>query len=288
VLPVLALAALAVLPANAPLADLPPGADPCIALTPAVVDQLRTSGALTPLVPDEIPTSTRIVTGRSLTGCAPTSDPDSATIRTHVCPLLTAEGVDTLATDFGATSAVRADLGPERIAIARNALRCDHPATTASEVATAGQGAPAAKSSADRDSSNTANRADRRVLEEPNVTSLTALAALIGILLLLAVMRPPKRQSAGGGGTSRHVEVLRPPPGATELGQQRIPDARDTSEGQQQSTPGDGSDLIGQPGNRPESYDELLERLRREVTELQRAHESTRERPTRSDDQGEH
>jgi hypothetical protein len=77
VLPVLVLAALVTLPATAPLTDLPTGSDPCVALTPAVVDQLRTSGALTRLVPDEIPTSRLIATGRSLTGCPPTNDPDA-------------------------------------------------------------------------------------------------------------------------------------------------------------------------------------------------------------------
>jgi hypothetical protein len=288
VLPVLVLAALAVLPANAPLTDLPPGADPCIALTPAVVDQLRTSGALTPLVPDEIPTSTLIVTGRSLTGCAPSSDPDPATIRAHVCPLLTAEGVNALAIHFRVNSAVRADLGPERIAIARNALQCDHPAATASEAATASQRVAAVESSADRDYSKTVNRADRGVLGEPTVISIAALAALIGVLLLLVVVRPRKRRSIGVGGASRNVEVLHPLPGATGLGRQRIPDARDHGEGQQQLRPKDDSNLHGQPENRPESYDELLEGLRREVTELQRADETTRERPTRPDDQREH
>ena len=80
-LPVLVLVAL---PATASSADLPAGADPCLALTPAVVDQLRSSGALTPLVPAEIPTSTLIATGRALTGCPPAGDPDPATTRARV------------------------------------------------------------------------------------------------------------------------------------------------------------------------------------------------------------
>ena len=104
-LPVLVLAALTALPATAPLTDLPPAADPCIALTPAVINQLRTTGTLTPLVSDAVSTSTLIVAGRSLTGCPPTSDPDPAAIRAHVCPLLTAEGVEALANRFGATPA---------------------------------------------------------------------------------------------------------------------------------------------------------------------------------------
>jgi hypothetical protein len=100
VLTALVLAALTALPATAPLTDLPPAADPCIALTPAVINQLRTSGALTPLVSDEVPTSTLIVAGRALTGCPPANDPDPATVRAHVCPLLTAEGVEALANRF--------------------------------------------------------------------------------------------------------------------------------------------------------------------------------------------
>src|SRR4051794_21024021 len=67
--------------ATAPPTDLPAAADPCVALTPSVVNQLRTSGALTPLVSDEVPTSTLIVAGRALTGCPPTNDPDPATVR---------------------------------------------------------------------------------------------------------------------------------------------------------------------------------------------------------------
>jgi len=68
VLPALVLAALAVMSPTAPPTDLPAAADPCVALTPSVVNQLRTSGALTPLVSDEVPTSTLIVAGRALTG----------------------------------------------------------------------------------------------------------------------------------------------------------------------------------------------------------------------------
>ena len=92
-------------------------------------------------MPDEIPTATLIAVGRSLTGCPPTGDPDPATVHRHVCPLLTAEGVGALADHFKASPAVRADLGPERIAIARNALQCDHPAATASEATTTGPAA---------------------------------------------------------------------------------------------------------------------------------------------------
>jgi hypothetical protein len=285
VLPVLVLAALAVLPANAPLRDLPPGADSCIALTPAVVDQLRTSGALTPLVPDEIPTSTLIATGRSLTGCPPTSDPDPATIRAHVCPLLTAEGVEALANHFKATPAVRAALVPERVTIARNALRCDDPTATDSKAATAGQGVAPVATSADRDSSNTVDRAGR-VRQEP-VAIAAAFAALIGVLLLLVRLRPHRRQFAGSGGAPGRADVLHPMPGSTGQGRERIPGAGDDTEGQQRPTPGDDSNLHG-PRRYSELYDELLEGLRREVTELQRTDEDSRNRSTRPDDQLEH
>jgi hypothetical protein len=278
VLPVLVLAALAVLPANAPLTDLPAGADPCVALTPAVVDQLRTSGALTPLVPDDIPTSTLIRVGRSLTGCSPAGDPDPSTIQRQVCPFLTAEGVDALANIFRATPAVRADLGPERIAIARNALECDHPAATASEGITARP---------ERGSSNTVDRADRGVLHGPAVIAIAAaIAALIGVLLLILVVLPRRRQPEGRGGASKRPQVLQPLPGAPGSGGQRIPADGDRGEGQQRSGPASESDMRGGPEDRSDSYDELLEGLRREVTELQRADEPSRKRSTEPDDHG--
>jgi hypothetical protein len=286
VLPVLVLAALTALPATAPLTDLPTAADPCIALTPAVVDQLRTSGALTPLVSDAVPTSTLIAMGRTLTGCPPTSsDPDPATIRARVCPLLTAQGVEALANRFGATPAVRAELGPERVAIARNALQCDGPAAAASETTTAREGAVAVETSADRGSSNTVDRADRGVLQE--LAIVTAIAALIGVLLLLIRARL-LQQSTGETETSRLVHLLHHLPRTPRPGRQRIPDAdRGRAEGQQRSTPGDDPDPRGRPENRSDSYDELLEGLRREVAELQRPHEASRTDPAEPDDQRE-
>jgi hypothetical protein len=281
VLPLLALAALAVLPANPPLTGLPPGADPCIALTPAVVDQLRTSGALTPLVPDEIPTSTLIATGRSLTGCPPTSDPDPAAISAHVCPLLTTEGVGALANQFAATPTVRAELGPERVAIARNALHCDGPAATDSVVATAGQGVTPVGTGADRDSSNRADRVGRGVPQEP-ITIAAAFAALIGVLLLLVRVRVRRRQSAGNAGTLRRVQVPQPIRGAVGQGRQQIPDGDKNTEGQQRPTP-EGERNLDESGHHSDSYDELLEGLRRELAELQGADDNSGDRSTGPD-----
>ena len=281
-LPVLVVAALAVLPPSAPLTDLPPGADPCIALAPAVVDQLRTSGALTRLLPDEVSTATLIAVGRSLTGCPPTRDPDPATVQRHVCPLLTAEGVGALADHLGASPAVRADLGPESIAIARNALQCDHPAATASEATPA---RPA------RDSRDTVDRADRGPLQDRKnivIAFTSAVVALIGVLLLMIMVRPRARPREGGSGVSRNPQVLHPQPGATGSGRQRIPDDRNRSEDQQTATPAGDSDTRVRPEYRSDSYDELLEGLRREVTQLKRADEASRKRPTEPDSPGEH
>jgi hypothetical protein len=289
VLAVLVLAALIALPATAPLTDLPSAADPCIALTPAVVNQLRISGALTSLVSDEVPTSTLIVTGRALTGCPPTSDPDPANIRTHICPLLTAEGVEALANRFGATAAVRADLGPERVAIARNALQCDGPPVTASATTTAGEGSVAAETRAERDSSSTVDRADRGIPQEHFIIVIIAIviATLIGALALIVRARV-LRQSVGGAGALRRVHFFHHSPRATRPGRQRTPESDgDRAEGQQRSTPGGNSDVRGRPGNRSDSYDELLEGLRREVAELQRANEAFRTGSARPDDQQE-
>jgi len=252
VLPVLVLAALVALPATASSADLPAGADPCIALTPAVVDQLRISGALTPLVPAEISTSTLIATGRSLTGCPPAGDPDPATTRARVCPLLTGEGVAALADRFRATPAVRADLGPERVAIARNALRCDGP--------TAAEDAVTVETSADQDSSTTAGRADRGPLRN-RFAVIVATCALIGALLLLVAVRPRRRRSS---------------------------DAHDGADVGTQSTPDEDLDVRVLPENRADSYDELLEGLRREVTELQRTDDARRKHWKEPDDGREH
>jgi hypothetical protein len=281
VLPVLVVAALAVLPPSAPLTDLPPGADPCIALAPAVVDQLRTSGALTRLVPDEVSTATLIAAGRSLTGCPPTGDPDPATVQRHVCPLLTTEGVGVLADHLGASPAVRADLGPERIAIARNALQCDHPAAAASEATTAG---PAG------DSRDTVDRADRGLLQPRDITVIaftSAIVALIGVLLLMVVVRPHRRRREGGSGASGHRQVLQPQPRATEAGRQQASDDRDRGDDQQRATPAGDSDTHVRPEDRSNSYDELLEGLRREVTQLQRADEAARKRSMEPDSHGE-
>jgi hypothetical protein len=286
VLPVLVLAALVALPATASLGDLPAGADPCIALTPAVIDQLRTSGALTPLVPEEISTSTLIVMGRTLTGCPPASDPDPATVRARVCPLLTAEGVEALANRFRATPAIRADLGPERVAIARNALQCDGPAAAASGATTAEEGAVAVETNSDRGSSNTADRADRGLLRDQLAIAI-ATCALIGVLLLLVVVRP-RKQSLGGSEASRRVQVLHPLSRVTPPQWQRSSDARDGAEVQQRSIPDENPDLRGLPENRSDSYDELLEGLRRDVTELQRTDEARRKRPTKPEGEREH
>jgi hypothetical protein len=283
VLAVLVLAALIALPAAAPLTDLPPAADPCIALTPAVVNQLRTNGALTSLVSDEVPTSTLIVTGRALTGCPPTSDPDPATIRTHVCPLLTAEGVEALANRFEATPAVRANLGPERVAIARNALQCDSPPATASEPTTAREGAATVRTSTDEESSNTVGRADRGVLQKLAVIVIV-IAALIGILALIGRARL-FGQTVGKSGALRRVHFLHHSSRVTGPERQRTPDAdRDRTEGQQRSTPEGDSDVRGRPENRSDSYDELLEGLRREVAELQRPDEAFRTESAGPDD----
>ena len=251
-LPVLVLAALVALPATASSADLPAGADPCLALTSAVVDQLRSSGALTPLVPAEIPTSTLIATGRSLTGCPPAGDPDPATTRARVCPLLTGEGVAALADRLRATPAVRADLGPERIAIARNALQCEGPAAT--------EDAVAVETRADQDSGNPAGRADRG-LPQNRFAVIIATCALLGALLLLVAVRPRRRRSS---------------------------DADDGADVDQRSTPDEDPDVRRQPGNRSDSYDELLEGLRREVIELQRTDDARRKQSREPDDRREH
>jgi hypothetical protein len=240
VLPVLVLAALVALPATASSADLPAGADPCLALTPAVVDQLRISGALTPLVPAEIRTSTLIATGRSLTGCPPAGDPDPATTRARVCPLLTGEGVAALADRLRATPAVRADLGPERVAIARNALHCDGPAAT--------EDAVAVETSVDQNSGNTVGRPDRG-LPQNRFAVIVAICALLGALLLLVAVRPRRHRSS---------------------------DADDGADVEQRSTPNEDADVRRLPDNRSDSYDELLEGLRREVTELQRTDDARR------------
>lgn len=276
-LPALVLAALAALPATAPPTDLPPAADACTALTPAVVNQLRTSGALTPLVSDEVPTSTLIVAGRALTGCQPTNDPDPATIRAHVCPLLTAEGVEALANRFKATPAVRADLGPERVAIARSALQCDSPPATAPETTTAGAGAVAAETSTDENSSNTINQADRGALQQPAATTIAIfIAALIGVLVLIG-RAARRRQLVGESGASTHTQSLHHSLEVTRPERQRTPDAhQDHTEAHQRSTPKDDPDVRGRPENHSDSYDELLEGLRREVAELQRADEAFR------------
>jgi hypothetical protein len=284
VLPVLVLATLVALPVTAPLADLPAGADPCIALTPAVVDQLRTSGALTPLLPEEISTSTLIVMGRSLTGCPPASDPDPATIRARVCPLLTAEGVEALANRFKAAPAVRADLGPERIAVARDVLQCDVPAAATSRPPAA-EGAAAVETSADRGFSNTADRADRGLLRDRLALAL-ATGALIGVLLLLVVVGL-RKQSVGGRQACRRVQILHPLPRANRPRRRRRSDARDGAEVQQRLTPEEDPDLAGLRENSFDSYDELLEGLRREVTDLQRSDEARRRRPTKPDGQRE-
>jgi hypothetical protein len=285
VLPALVLAALAALPATAPPTDLPPAADPCVALTPAVVNPLRTSGALTPLVSDEVPTSTLIVAGRALTGCPPTNDPDPATVRAHVCPLLTAEGVEALANRFKATPAVRADLGPERVATARSALQCDNPPATASETTRAGGGTVAAETSTPGNSSNTVNQADRRVLQQPAAAAIfVVIAALIGILALIG-RATRHRQFVGESGASRHVQFSHHSPEATRPERQRTTDAADgRTEGHQQSTPEGESDVRGRPDEHSDSYDELLAGLRREVAELKHADEALRTDSRKPDD----
>jgi hypothetical protein len=189
-----------------------------------------------------------IAVGRSVTGCPPAGDPDPATTRARVCPLLTGEGVAALADRFGATPAVRADLGPERLAIARNALRCDGPAAT--------EDAVAVETSADQDSSSTAGRADRGLLQNWFAVTV-ATCALIGVVLLLVAVRPRRRRSS---------------------------DAHDGADVEKQSTPDENSDLRGLPENRSDSYDELLEGLRREVTELQRTHDARRKHWREPDD----
>jgi hypothetical protein len=273
------------LPTTAPPTNLPPAADACIALTPAVVNQLRTSGALTPLVSDEVPTSTLIVAGRALTGCQPTNSPDPATIRAHVCPLLTAEGVEALANRFNATPALRAGLGPERVAIARSALQCDSPPATAPETTTAGGGAVAAETSTDENSSNTVNQADRGVLQQPAITATVIfIAVLIGVLALIG-RATRRRQSVGESGASTHVQPLHHSPEATRPEGQRIPDAdQDGTKGRQRSTSQDDPDVRGRPEKHSDAYDELLEGLRREVAELQRADEAFRTGSPRQDD----
>jgi hypothetical protein len=285
VLPALVLAALAAMPATVPPTDLLPAADPCVALTPAVVNPLRTSGALTPLVSDDVPTSTLIVAGRALTGCPPTNDPDPATIRAHVCPLLTAEGVEALANRFKATPAVRADLGPERVATARSALQCDRPPATASETTAAGGGAVAEETSTHENSSNTVNQADHGLLQQPAVTAIfLVVAALIGALALIGRATRHK-QSVGQSGASRHLQTVHRSPEASRPERLRTTEAADgRTEGHQQSTPEDESDVRGRPDEHSDSYDELLAGLRREVAELQRADEAFRTDSRKPDD----
>jgi hypothetical protein len=277
VLPALVLAALAALPTTATPTDLPPAADPCVALTPAVVNQLRTSGALTPLVSDEVPTSTLIVAGRALTGCPPTNDPDAATIRAHVCPLLTAEGVDALANRFKATPAVRADLGPERVATARSALHCDSPPATALETTTAEGGAVAAETSTRESSSNMVNQADRGVLQQPAAAAIFGVtAALIGVLVLIGRAKRHKT-FVSERGASKHVQFSHHSPEATWPERHRTPDAdQNPTKGHQRLKPEDDSEVRGRPEKHSDSYDELLAGLRSEVAELQRADEAFR------------
>jgi hypothetical protein len=285
VLLALVLAALAALPATVPPTDLPPAADPCVALTPAVVNQLRTSGALKALVSDEVPTSTLIVAGRALMGCPPTNDPDPDTVRAHVCPLLTAEGVEALANRFKATPAVRADLGPERVASARSALQCDSPPATASEATAAGGGAVAAETSTHEDSSDTVNQADRGVLRQPAATAIfVVIAALIGMLALLG-RATRHRQFTGESGASRKVQFSSHSPEATRPERQRATDAADgRTEGRQQSTLEGESEVRGRPDGHSDSYEELLAGLCREVAELKRADEAFRTGSRESDD----
>jgi hypothetical protein len=282
VLPALVLAALAAMPPTAPPTGLPPATDPCIALTPAVVDQLRTSGVLTPLVPDDVPTSSLIMAGRALTGCPPANDPDPATVQAHVCPLLTAEGVEALADRFRATPAVRADLGPERLATARSALHCDSPSATASETTTAGGGALAGTG---ENSRNTVDQADRGVLQQPAVAAvLVVIAALIGILALIgrAVRR---RRFSGESGASGNVRSSRYPAEPTRPERQQTTDAADgRAEGHRQPPPEGASGVRGRPDEHSDSYEELLAGLRREVAELRRADEAIRTDPRPEDD----
>jgi hypothetical protein len=284
VLAALVLAALAAMPATVSPAGLPAAADPCVALTPAVVNPLRTSGALTPLVPDDVPTSNLIAAGRALTGCPPTDDPDPATIRAHVCPLLTAEGVEALANRFKATPVVRADLGPERVATARSVLQCDNPPDTASGTTTEG-GAAAAETGTREDSSNTVNQADRGVLQHPAATAISvAIAALIGVLALIG-RATHRRRIVGDSGASRYVQLSHHSPEASRPERQRSTDAANgRTEGRQQSTPEVESDVRGQPGEHSDSYDELLAGLRREVAELRRADEAFRTASRQPDD----
>jgi len=285
VLAALVLAALAAMPATVSPTDLPAAADPCVALTPAVVNPLRTSGALTPLVPDDVPTSNLIAAGRALTGCPPTNDPDPATIRARVCPLLTAEGVEALANRFKATPVVHADLGPERVATARSALQCDSPPATASGTTIAEGGAVAAETGTHEDSSNTVNQADRGVLQHPAATAtLVAIAALIGVLALIG-RATRRRQIVGGSRESRHVQLSHHSPEASRPERQRTTDAGNgRTEGRQQSTSQVESDVRGQPREHSDSYDELLAGLRREVAELRRADEAFRTGSRQPDD----
>jgi non-ribosomal peptide synthetase-like protein len=97
----------------------------------------------------------------------------------------------------------------------------------------------------------------------------------------------PAESEGGDGAAARPPQVLHPPPGTTGPGQQQLPHDQVRGESQQRPRPAGDSDLGGEPRDRSDSYDELLEGLRREVTELQRSDEASRKR-LQQDDRGEH
>jgi hypothetical protein len=135
--------------------------------------------------------------------------------------------------------------------------------------------------------SSAVDQADRGVLHDPSRIAVgIAVAALLGVLLLLIVAKP-RRQPMGEGGTLKGVHVRHHVPPTTPLGQQQNADGRGRDGGQQGLSPEDDSDLRDPPEDYSQSHDELVEALRREVTELQRINEAFRQRSARTSDQHE-
>ncbi len=143
----------------------------------------------------------------------------------------------------------------------------------------------AAETTTDENSSNTINQTDRGALQQPAAIAIAIfIAALIGVLALIGTATR-RRQSIGESGASTHVQSSRHSPEATRPERQRTPDAhQDRTQGHQRSTPEDDPDVHGRPEKHSDSYDELLEGLRREVAELQRADEAYRTGSVRRDD----
>lgn len=216
-LPALTVAVMTALsPATAPVAT----ADLCLALTPAVVERLRASGALESLVPAAVPTPTLIAAARSVTGCAPVDDPDPATVTARLCPLLTTDALEAIGDRFGATPAVRASIEPERVALARGALECDGRAATPAPIAAPSMVAPTTVTPTSADGA------------APPDTGLPAGVLALGLACALfaagwLVLRLlPRMLARPGAGDDRPPRRDRAAPGPVPVGRSE-PDALD-------------------------------------------------------------